>query len=125
MENLTENIHIVFSIFLFCVALTVLALFNHNYNMSLNAAKKINKNHVMYEQNININDECIVKKGKIISELLDDPLEYDIEIDGFLISKSENTRENIENYKIDHDIYKKSYAYDSNGNVTRIIFKGI
>lgn len=125
MDNLTENFHQVFTVFLFCMALTILVICNKQYLKTLDAAKGIQKGQVMYEQVNNINSDCIVKKGEIISDLLDNPMELDMEIDGVLISKSENTRENIEEYKIDHEKYRKRYAYDSNGNITRIIFNGL
>lgn len=124
MENAANLIHQAFAIFLFCIAVTILFFTYHSYISTLTTAKQINTDKIMHEQYSDIK-EPTVTKGMIITMLLKYPLEYDMEIDGLLISKSENTRENISTYRFDHEKYKKSYAYDSKGNITRIIFKGL
>lgn len=124
MEQGINLLHQAFTIFLFCIAVTILFFTYHSYNSALYSVKPNKKVEIMYEQ-YNNQKEITVTKGKIISMLLNNPLVYDMEVDGILISKMENTRENIITYHFEHDKYTKSYAYDSKGNITRIIFKGL
>lgn len=124
MEHGLNLLHQAFAVFLFCIAVTILFIAYHSYNSALHSVKDNRKVEITYEQYNDI-EEITVTKGKIISMLLNNPLAYDMEVDGILISKSENTRENISTYNFNHDKYTKNYAYDSKGNITRIIFKGL
>lgn len=124
MEHGVKLIHQAFTIFLFCIAVSVLFIIYHSYISALDSAKQINKDKIIVTQFSDIK-ETTVTKGMIITILLNNPLEYDMEIDGLLISKSENTRENITTYHLNYEKYNKSYAYDSKGKITRIILKGL
>ena len=66
----------------------------------------------------------IVTKGELIAFLCD-KLEYDIEIDGLLVSRYVHNKDSILSYQITGDEYIKGYIYDANGNITRIIYSSI
>jgi len=123
MDHVTELLHQTFATFLFCIAATILLIGCRCYEIVLNSSNQILNEEIMYEQYNDI-DENIFTKGEIVT-LLFNELEYDIEIDGFLISKIENVKENILSYSIPDADYLKTYVYDNNGNITRIMFKRI
>ncbi len=123
MSHGTELLHQAFAVFLFCNAITLLFLGYQRYATVLNTVKKIESEEIMYEQ-YKDSDGNVVTRGEIIS-LFFNQLEYDIQIDELLISKIENVKESISSYSIPYEKYKKSYVYDSKGNITRIIFTRI
>jgi hypothetical protein len=120
MNHSTELLHQAFAACIFCIAISLLLFGYRNYTRLLIISNAILNEDVMYEQYNDIDKEEFTR-GEIVT-LLFNQLEYDIEIDGFLISKVENTRENISSYPILDASFLKSYAYDSKGNITRIIF---
>lgn len=124
MENITKMISLAFNVFMFCLAVWVLHSENTAYLHALKAASKIQKEDVIYEQHNDKDRENIVKKAEVMSVLFDS-LEYDVEIDGTLISKSENVKMFLTTMKFNHKEYQKSYAYDSSGNMTRVVYQGI
>lgn len=123
MNQNTDFIHQAFAIVLFCIAVTILLVTYHSYIATLNNSKKIQKEEIMFQQ-YRERKENIVFKSDVITMLFH-PIEYDLEIDGYLISKTENVKKNVATYMINHDRYKKSYSYDNKGNITRIIFCGL
>lgn len=123
MDNIAKYIQQGFNIFIFCIAITFLFTCFNTYNNILYTAKEIKKNDVIYEK-YSDSGEAVVDKAELIVTLFSQ-LEYDIEIDGSLFSKKENLKESIYTFPIDHKKYLKSYKYDNNGNVTRIIYKGM
>lgn len=123
MQNGNELLYQALAVFFFCAAVTCLFLGYRNYTAAINTSKNIVKNEIIYEQYHQVQED-IYTKGEIKALLLS-PLEYDIEIDNLLISKKENVTDNISTYKVPDKKYIKSYAYDNNGTITRIIFKSI
>lgn len=63
----------------------------------------------------------LVTSGELIAFLCD-KLEYDIEIDGLLVSHYVHNKDSILAYQITGNEYIKSYVYDNSGNITRIIY---
>jgi len=120
MNHSNELLHQVFAVFLFCIAVSALFYQYHNYLAALNSSTEILNDKIMYEQ-YNNKEENIYTKGEIIAFLLNQ-LEYDVEIDGLFISKSENLKENISAYSIRDNSFGKSYVYDKDGKISRIIF---
>ena len=52
-------------------------------------------------------------------------LEYDIQIDGRLIQKEEHSIDQVEGYHILRSDYTKSYLYDDNGKLKRIVYRSV
>lgn len=121
MNHGTELLYQAFAVLMFCIAVTLLFTAYRNFITIYNISKDIKEDQIIYEQMQEIT-QPVVSKGEIITMLLT-PLEYDIEIDGFLIRKDENTKENVTSYPILESDFIKIYEYDSNGNITKIIFK--
>lgn len=116
------------SVILFCMAITGLFHQARSYAKLVKTVKECYSNEqVLYEQKAEPtkNQNSLYGNCCSYTELiatLCNPLEYDIEINGLLISKYEHTGSQIDDYAIASTDYLKSYAYDQNGAVTRIIY---
>lgn len=123
MEQVGKWIYIIWNIEVFCLAIFCLFMNDRGYSEALQSVAKLKKENVIFEQ---YNDEGrdIVTRAEIIDSLCT-KLDYDIEIDGTLISKSGNTKLYISTYKINCNKYLKSYSYDNKGNITKIIYTGL
>jgi type II secretory pathway component PulC len=110
-------------ILLFIFALVILFAANRSYLSTLAIVREVNREDVIYEQ-YNVNPDNTVTKGELIAILLNRP-EYEIEIDGILIGKDEDTSNKILTYDIAHEKYSQNYIYDSKYNTIRIIFTGL
>lgn len=120
MSNVTKLLYQVFAALMFCIAISLL-LFGYRSFMSVVASsKEITDEQVIFEQNHEF-EEAFVTKGDLIAMLFT-PLEYDIEIDGFLINKYENVKDNLSSYPIVEANYRKSYVYNDDGNIIRILY---
>lgn len=123
MDHIMEYIDQGKDILLFVFALVILFTANRSFLSSLDTIREVNREEVVYEQYNDVQDNTVTK-GELLAILFNRP-EYEIEIDGVLIGKNEDTKENIETYDIDREKYSESYLYDSQNNVTRIIFTGL
>lgn len=123
MDHIMEYIDQGKDILLFVFALVILFTANRSFLSSLDTIREVNREEVVYEQYNDVQDNTVTK-GELLAILFNRP-EYEIEIDGVLIGKNEDTKENIATYDIDREKYSESYLYDSQNNVTRIIFTGL
>ena len=122
MENWKELLYQSISTIIFCVAITLLLHQSASYSKLLEQIK-CKDEPLIYQQPWD-KDEPLVTYAELIASLVQ-PLEYDMEIDGLLISKYDHTVDQIESYDIKNTKYRKTYAYDSNAVVTRIIYKSV
>jgi hypothetical protein len=120
MENISELLHQVFAVLVFCAAVFLLFMEFRNYESVLLHTKFIFEEKIVYEQD-NESEERPIKKGEIIASLFLQQ-EHDMEINGYLISKTQNTKDLLLSYNIPNTDYVKSYAYDNSGTITRIIY---
>jgi len=81
--------------------------------------EEVKENEVLYQQYVS--DEKLVSKSELVASLFQ-TLEYDVEINGTTIRKQDHNVENIFTYGIKNTEYQKTYAYDSKGNIIKIIF---
>lgn len=131
MDVLEELLQQGLSLVIFCVGVTVLLLQFHDYMDLMEGVRELNKEVIIAEQKEgNVGHHLVeegyqvVSKGELISYLLHQ-LEYDMEIDGVRIRKTENSRGNIASYEFHSDYYKKGYRYDENGLIKAILFYGV
>jgi hypothetical protein len=120
MENSLKLFGQVLGVLMFCAAISAFLLLYKNYHKMINDSNTIFTDTIAFEQLSDVKEPTFTK-GEIIMMLIN-KLEHDIEIDELLISKYENVKENILKYFIEDKEYIKSYGYDTNGNITRIIF---
>lgn len=108
------------SVILFLLATTILLRQASIYMDLVKSVKEAYKDtDALYQSEYSASE--IVTYDELIASLFG-TLEYDLEINGFLISKYEHTVDQIGDYNIADTNYSKSYFYDSNGNITRIIY---
>lgn len=120
MSNVTKLLYQVFEALMFCIAVSLLLIGYRSFMTVVACSKEIAEEQVVFEQNHELK-EPYVTKGELIAMLFT-PLEYDIEIDGFFISKYENVKDNLSSYPIGEANYRKNYIYDDDGNIIRILY---
>lgn len=123
MDNITELLHQTMNLIIFCIAVTLLFLGYQNYCNLIKIAGNEQYETVIYEGEYG-EPEINVSRGELIASLCND-LVYDIEINDFFINSYEHDKSNIESYPIHNKEYRKSYRYDNNGYITRIVYIGI
>lgn len=126
MESLIEYLYTISSVFIFCMALSLLIIMNKNLNQLIfTAGESLKQVNTVYEQTYeSIEDSNIITYSKLIGLLVDD-LEYQIEINGCLI--------NPEDYKyltfyypiIPQTNYRAFYYYNLSGNIIKAKFLSI
>lgn len=124
MENAKELIIQSISVILFVFAVTMLLGQVEEYRHTLQIVKKNYQQTNEALQTGADNAPVNISYEEVLSSLFC-RLEYDVEINDLLISKYDHTIDLIDDYHIEHTDYIKSYFYDSNGDITRIIYKSI
>lgn len=123
MEDIIKFIKLACSGIIFCISVFCFIYGISTYNKSVTTVReKIKDDEVIYQQHYS--DERTVAYSELIATLFQE-LEYDIEIDGLLISKYEHQAENIINYEIEVTNYNKRYVYSASEKITRIIYEKI
>lgn len=119
MDNVSEFLYLAFATSLFCLGIYV---FFQGYN-ELNII--VDKMSISYNEKsvIGLQEEKYYSKGYVMT-LLFEPLDYDIIVDKYLISKDYHDKSKISGYKLSKEYYKKEYIYDSEGNISKIKFTG-
>lgn len=110
-------------VFLFCIALTVLFYNFNSYMFTLNEVRNLNKEQIIFEEGNDLGED-MVSRAELISYMMHQ-LEYNIEVDGVVINKTDNIRGNIQNYNFHSDFYRKGYRYQRNGTIETIVFFGM
>lgn len=121
MENVIKHMEQYLSVIAFLIAASLLL---HQTNICLEVLK-INKaalsSEIMYEQQYFLETDNI-SYAELIATLFYD-LEYDIQIDSQLISKYEHLDIDLLSNNIPKTMFSRSYTYDINGNITRVIYQ--
>lgn len=103
----------------FCIAISVLFICVRQYRSALYAADSILLEEIIV-QTADDNGQSM-DQGDVIAALMG-ALEYDVEINGYLISKTLHQETMIADYPIPDGYYKKTYQYDSKGTLIRICY---
>lgn len=123
MEITTKFIKLASAGIIFCIGVFYFIYGINTYNKALTTVREsIKDDKIIYQQYYS--NEEIVTYSELIAVLFQE-LEYDIEIDGLLISKYEHQAENIINYEIEVTSYSKRYVYSASEKITRIIYEKI
>lgn len=123
MENTTKFIKVACAGILFCMGVFLLIYGTGTYSKSIAAVReKVKDDNIFYQQYYP--DAKIVTYSEVIATFFQ-VLEYDIEIDGYLINKIDHQAEKVVHYNIDKTDYFKTYLYDANGNVRKIVYSPI
>lgn len=123
MGNGKELLYQAVSTILFCIAISLFFRQAASYQQLVARVKEAYQDSdALYCAEYNASD--YVSYAELVITLCK-TLEYDVEINGELISKYDQTVDKIDSYGIANTDYQKAYAYDTNGNVTRIIYTSI
>lgn len=123
MENLTQYLYHVCSIFIFCMALALLLFMNKELTKCVITTKKQIKNvNTLYEQEQEDCKEDVISYYELISSLCCE-LHYDVQIDEIIIYADNYSYHNYDFRKIRNTNYSKSYILDIHGNIKRIIYR--
>lgn len=112
-----------FSVLAFCIALLLMLHQVNTYHTMLKTTKNQLVDPVVLEQ-YNASDITIVPYGKLIAMLFH-PLEYDIQINDFIIRKSEHDYSKISAYPLAPVHYKKTYSINENDTIKCIVYTSI
>lgn len=120
MDIVYQYIERIVGTIVFILACYVLVGFTKNYFTLLRESRIQLQQPAINEQLYEI-EEDIVSSSELKATLFYE-LEFDVQIDDILISRQEHTVQMIESYQIRSIRYKRSYAYDIWGNITRVIY---
>lgn len=123
MNNISEFLSFSFAACIFCLGIYLFMIGINEYNAFLDKAidsygDEDFVSYVPYKRE----DEVYYTKGQILT-LLFEPLDYDIQIDSYLIKKQDHDKSKIKNYIFLNDYYIKHYIYDFDGNISRIEYR--
>lgn len=122
MEDVNKILYIGASTFLFCIGIYLLFSIANIYVYSLKLEQGQLQENEIYQQNYS--DGNTVTYTELVATLFT-TLVYDIQINDILINKASHEMDRIEEYQILDTTYQKNYFYDSNGNITKIIYKSV
>jgi len=122
LEDVNKILYIGASTFLFCIGIYLLFSIANIYVYSLKLEQGQLQENEIYQQNYS--DGNTVTYTELVATLFT-TLVYDIQINDILINKASHEMDRIEEYQILDTTYQKNYFYDSNGNITKIIYKSV
>lgn len=123
MENVIKYMEQYLSVIVFLIAASLLLYQTNLYLEALKLNKAAITSEVMYEQQFEQETDSITYTELIATLFYD--LEYDIQIDSWLISKYDHIDIQLIKDTIPKTIFARSYAYDNNGNITRVIYQSM
>ena len=95
------------------------------YNDMVDVVKQNINEEIIYQQYSDERTREVVNYGELVATLFQ-PIDYDIKIDSTILLKSAHSLDKISSYGINPDCsYKKSYQYDSDGNVEMIKYSSV
>lgn len=128
MDNLSKFLKIGFNLSIFFIALTFLYKMSDEYHRLAGAsAKQVLEDKTVYEA-YSIKRDYLTSITELTAVFMSD-IEYDIEIivgsKSYMFSNKDHKPEEIGKYYLPNIDYRKSYEYDLNGSIIKIIYEGI
>lgn len=127
MQNVRKLLEISAYVVMFCTAVLLLLYSERALSRLIISTKdKISNNHILYEkyrtyEEINENKTTY---AEIIAMLFGD-LDYDVQINDLVISKSNYNYKSFDFSVIVQTDYIKSYQYDTSGDIVKVILISI
>jgi hypothetical protein len=123
MENVTSFLKTTAYIVIFCLAGFGLLYQYRTLNKVITTTKEaVSSENILYEQYIDEIQETNVSYADMVTTLFGD-FDYDIQINGLLISKVDFNYHDFDFSNIPKRNYKKSYIYDSSGNIKKVNYE--
>lgn len=125
MQNISKLLELSASIFMFCMAVTIVLYSNRSLDKIISSTKvQISKENILYVNERTYDEVKEIKStyADLISVLLGD-LDYDVVINNMTILKENYNYKMFDFSVIPQGEYTKTYEYDSSGNIAKVIFK--
>ncbi|MDF2544374.1 MAG: hypothetical protein K0S47_4092 [Herbinix sp.] len=119
MENITKLLVMIASMLMFCFGLLFFLSMYQQYIRSLHTEREQLKDSVIYQQFYS--EEDIVTYSELIATLYME-LDYDIQINDIMYKRNSFELNQMNESNIPNATYSKSYLYDSNGTILRVIY---
>lgn len=118
MDSLIEYLYNVFSIFIFCMAISVMIIIDRNLNqLIITFRTNLKQENTVYEQRYEeANEKSVVSYYKLIGVLMED-LECHIKINDLYLDLDEYNYLTFDYYQIPKTDYKQIDIHDLNGIV--------
>lgn len=125
MNNIGKYLELIAYCIIFMISVVTSMGLKSNYQ-NLFQQQKVdlynNVQNLMYDK---FNDRVdVISSSELIVTLMYE-LDYDIQIDNILISKIDNNASFIGQWNSYNGLYEKSYVYDRDGRITRIIYRSM
>lgn len=122
MDHANKILYSAFGAILFCAGVFLLIRSSEQYRETLETVRENYKEDSTVYRQYEPEASQIVSYAELIASLLYKQ-EFDIEVEGIKIAKGSVTGENIGEFAIRDTDYIKSYQYDNQGNITKIIYR--
>lgn len=121
MEEILEFLEQCFYVFLFCLAVTVMARNMNSLESLISSARKnVNRNPVLYEQGREPSERT-ASRQEITAMLMHD-INVDVEVDGLLIRANDHDPFTFPYEEIKGTDYLEEYGYDRDGTIRKITY---
>lgn len=127
MGEIEDNFYHYFGIVAFVIAISVYIPLNKTVtNLTLSVKKDLSSRKEMYEYSPNIIDSNqYMSYAELIGTLILEELKYDIVVDDMTYDKSNHHYSKVDFDKISKSAYTKTYQYNEEGNIVKVILKRI
>lgn len=127
MGEIEDNFYNYFGILAFVIAISLyIPLHKTVTNLTIFVKKELSSRKEMYEYSPNITDNNqYMSYAELIGTLISEELKYDIAVDGKNYYKSDHNYSKVDFDKISKSTYTKTYQYNEEGNIIKVILKRI
>ena len=127
MGEIEDNFYNYFGILAFVIAISLyIPLHKTVTNLTIFVKKELSSRKEMYEYSPNITDNNqYMSYAELIGTLISEELKYDIAVDGKNYYKSDYNYSKVDFDKISKSTYTKTYQYNEEGNIIKVILKRI
>lgn len=123
MERANDLLETVTALMIFCLAALTFIIGVRYTNIEIRTVQSdISDKQIVYQQSIDEIPIEDVRYDELIG-ILQSKLDYDIEVNGITYTKDTFNPSDFDLTNIPKSEYYKSYEYDSNGNIKKVIFR--
>lgn len=124
MSHTMKIFFMAFSVIAFCVASFLLLRGSSIYIDTLSSVKRASYQEPEVYQQYHFIDRESISQAELLA-ILSHNLEYNIVVDGQIISKASYDPGNIGAYQMKGKKYKKSYQLDLEGTITALVYSSV
>jgi|GEM_PF-4440908 len=127
MGQIEDNFYKYFGLLAFVVAMSLYLPLNQVItNLTLSVKKELSDRKEIYQHTPHISDTNLyMSYAELIGTLISEELEYDIVVDDETYYKSDHHYSKVDLDKISRSTYTKTYQYNEEGDIAKVILKRI